>query len=70
MCNLNKCNMKKITNTFVFNVVMTLLMMVGLIISILAFDAIKFFAVIGIVGCLIGMIYFVNKSHSAWRNQR
>lgn len=61
--------MEKITNTFAFNAVMTLLMMVGLIISILAFDAIKFFAVIGIVGCLIGMIYFVNKSHSVWRNQ-
>lgn len=60
--------MEKITNTFIFNVVMTLLMMVGLIISILAFDAIKIFAVIGIVGCLIGMIYFINKSHKIWRN--
>lgn len=64
-----RIDMEKFTNTFAFNAIMTILMMVGLIISILAFDAIKFFAVIGIVGCLIGMIYFVNKSHSVWRNQ-
>lgn len=70
MYNLNKWNMEKITNTFVFNVVMTLLMMVGLVISFVAFDSIKFFAIVGIVGFLMGMIYFVNKSHKIWRNQR
>ena len=62
--------MDKITNTFAFNAVMTLLMMVGLINSFIATDASIAVGIIGIVGSLFAMVYFVNKSHQMWVNKR
>lgn len=62
--------MDKITNTFAFNAVMTLLMMVGLINSFIATEASIAVGIIGIVGSLFAMVYFVNKSHQMWVNKR
>ena len=63
-------SMEKITNTFAFNAIMTILMMVCLINSFIAFDVAKGVALIGIVGSLFAMVYFVNKSHQMWVNKR
>ena len=62
--------MDKITNTFAFNAVMTLLMMVGLINSFIATEASIAVGIIGIVGSFFAMVYFVNKSHQMWVNKR
>lgn len=62
--------MEKITNTFAFNAIMTILMMVCLINSFIAFDVSKVTAIIGIVGSLFAMVYFVNQSHQMWINKR
>lgn len=70
MYNLNKCNMEKITNTFAFNAIMTILMMVGLINSFIATEASIAVGIIGIVGSLFAMLYFANQSHKVWIEKR
>lgn len=62
--------MEKIINTFAFNAMMTILMMVGLINSFIATEASIAVGIIGIVGSLFAMVYFVNKSHQMWVNKR
>lgn len=66
----NLISMEKITNTFAFYAIMTILMMVCLINSFIAFYVAKGVALIGIVGSLFAMVYFVNKSHQMWVNKR